>query len=76
MCVAIKPPPRDVTAYLHGGPYDGHAVPMLDWPGPNDTVVIEDDEDPTQPDARYIPRAEQPADRRYRHLDYAPPEET
>lgn len=67
----IPPPPRDVIARLHGGPYDGYAVPMYDWPGANDTVVIEDDEDPTQPDARYLPRAEQGDDRRYRDMEYA-----
>jgi hypothetical protein len=69
----IPPPPRDVVARLHGGPYDGYAVPMCDWPGPSDTVVIEDDVDPSQPDARYLPRAEQPADRRYRDMDYTEP---
>lgn len=67
----IPAPPRDVIARLHGGPYDGHAVPMYDWPGARDTVVIEDDEDPTQPDARYLPRTVQPDDRRYRDMDYA-----
>lgn len=70
---AIERPPRDVIARLHGGPYNGYAVPMYDWPGPSDTVAIEDDEDPTQPDARYLPRAEQPDDRRYRDMDYAQP---
>jgi hypothetical protein len=70
----IEPPPQDVLARLHGGPYDGHAVPMLNWPGLHDTVVIEDDEGPTQPVVRYVPRAVQPHDRRYRDLDFENPE--
>lgn len=78
--VRIESPPRDFIARLHGGPYDGCAVTIRSdgWRQvpDGDTVCIEDDVDPSQPDARYLPRAEQPDDRRYRDLDYDAPETT
>lgn len=70
----IDAPPAEVLARLHGGPCDGHVVVMRDYPGEYDTVRIEDDVDPSQPDARYVPRDVQPADRRFRDLDYVEPD--
>lgn len=64
------PPPVEILAVLHGGPCDGCAVTLHD-PQPHDTVRIEDDEDPSQPDAVYVPRPGQD-DPDFWHFDYAP----
>lgn len=60
----------DVLASCHDGPYDGYVI-TLHNPGPNDTIRIENDEDPSQPDAVYVPRPGQD-DPEYRHFDWAP----
>jgi hypothetical protein len=61
----------DVLASCHGGPYDGYILTLHD-PGPNDTIRIENDEDPNQPDAVYVPRRNQHGDPGFRDFDWAP----